>query len=226
MRKSLVASVKGALGIVDISGDEFGVLDAAVGEGLVHDLHDGNALAPGHRVALLLTVTETASALIGLPEHTVAPVALGVLGDGVLDSLHLVVSILEDKLILEGSVRGASQLDLALAALDADGRASRASAVGVGADLDRCSGDTHALVLREVDNHGSGFVRTGSVLVDGRDHLRGFLFSFGLNMVQRLEQPCEGVDAKIKQRTASKIEVNHAMGVGEAHDAVFVAFAK
>lgn len=154
-------------------------------------------------------------------------VDLVVKGNGAVDNLDLFVALL-DNLVLRGSERGTHDLNLALGALDADGRASAVLAVGVGRNLDRGGGDTSSLVLGEVAEHARRLVGAGPVLVHDGEDLGGLLlaFGFGLYVIQRLEYPGEGVDTQIEQCTTGEVEVHHAVSVGEVDGSVLIALSK
>src|SRR5690606_9901381 len=103
------------------------------------------------RLALLAAVAQAARALVGLPEHALAPaVALGVLGDGAVDDLDVAAGVLLDDAVLQWAVGGAHDLDLARRALDADRRAAGALAVDVAGDAQRRERDAVALVVGEL----------------------------------------------------------------------------
>lgn len=221
----MVAHVERALGIVHIRRDELRVLDAAILQYLLHHIHDNNALRPRDTVALLLAVAEAAGTLVGFPEHAVAKVALGVLGDGAVDNFDF-VGAREDDLVLKRAESRAHDLDLALGALDADRGTGGVLAIGVGGYLDGCHGNAHAAVLRKVADNARRLISSGVVLINGGDNGGSLLVSFGLNMVQRLEHPSQGVDAQIQQSATSQFEVDHTVRVREPNCAVVLALSK
>lgn len=214
------AGVKRALGIKDIRGNQLRVSNIALLESRVHSLHDGNALAEGEGGTLLAAIAEAAGALIGLPEHTVAVVDLGVLGDGAVDSLNVGISE-ADHLVLGRAECRAKDLDLTLGSLDTDGRAGRLVVVGVGGGSNGGGGNAGHLVLGEVADDAGGLVGASSVLVNGGQNIGRLLLL--LEVVESLENPSEGVDTKIKKGTTGKIHVDHTVGVGVVERAVILA---
>lgn len=210
------ARIQWALGVEDVGCDEIRVFDASLLQRLVHDLHYHDALGQRERVALLLTVPQAPRDLVGLPEHAHAEAALPVHGDGAVDDLDLAVAVLLDDLVLRGPVGRAGDLDLAKGALDLDGGAAAVLAVGVGGDAQRRQGDALRLVTWELHDDGRRLVRTRLVIrLDRGEGLGRLLLGLGLQVVEDLEHPCEGVDAQVEQRTACEVDVDHAVLVGE-----------
>jgi hypothetical protein len=98
-------------------------------------------------------------------------------------------------------------------------------AINVCGDAQRGGCDTDALVLWELADDARRLVCASSVFVDGSDDVRRLLISFRLNVIQRLEDPSQGIDAEIKESTTCKIRVDHTVRVRElevAGTSVFV----
>ena len=191
------------------------VRDAALLQRLLHHLHDDDRLAPRHGRALELAIPQAPRALVRLPEHAVAPAVRGVLGDRAVDDVDRAAAVLLDDFVLQRAVRRAHHLDLALGALDLDGRAAAVLPVRVGAEPHGRQADAHGLVLGELEDYASRLVGSGVVLVDGGEDLGRLLLRLRLDVVQCLEHPGQGVDAKIEQCAAREVEVDHPAGVGE-----------
>lgn len=152
-----------------------------------------------------------------------AVVHLGILGDRAIDGVDITVALADD-LVLRGAEGGTKDLDFALGALDSDRGAGRVETVGVGGHLDRGGGNARHLVLGEVAHDARRLIGAGAVLVDGGEDIGRLLVL--LEVIQCLEDPGEGVNAEIEERTAREIQVDHAVGVGILDGVVVLAIRK
>ena len=196
----------------------------------IHDLHDDNTFLQAFILALLSAFLERKCTLIGFPEHTVT-LSLGVLilaeaigkarslARAGLDKLFLLYSTVgENELGLGRAVGRVEDLDFTLVALDADGWASAAFAVGVRGCAE--SGGSNAVGIAtelrgtgEGDQHGGHFVGAGGVLLEGGNNGGCLACGFGLGEVEGLEDPSQGVDAQIEESASSQVGIDHAVRV-------------
>lgn len=151
---------------------------------LVHDLHDDQALCQWLVLALLAPISQRKRALIRLPEHAVAFALLvqnpaGLVAEPVVPAtpapgaglwpfllLDRVIAVGEDDLRLRRAERRVHDLDFALGALDAHGRASRALSIGIGGRADARGGDAVGVAVlfsREGQQHRDLLVRAEAV---------------------------------------------------------------